>query len=206
MADEPETQWLPPRAPGAEPPADWSKGLPESGPPPPPAPAPSPPAQSGYAAPAPGAQAAHGGQWGSTPSSGSAAPTVTHWPAQPAQAQPAGNGVAVAALVLGVAGLVLFVGLGFGIAFFVNLPCSILAWILGVQGKRKVDRGETSERRGMAHAGMVLGIVGVVAGVLGIVAWVLTFALSDDLRDEFRREFERRYDRSAAPELRGPVA
>ncbi len=102
------------------------------------------------------------------------------------------NSLAMASLVLGIAGLVLFVVPGgFGLAFIFNLPCSILAWVFGVQSKRKVDRGEARGRRSMAHAGMVLGIVGVMLGVLAIVAWVLAFSLDDDLRHRFEDRLNR---------------
>ena len=84
------------------------------------------------------------------------------------------NSAAVAALVLGISGVALTV-LFAGWLFFLALPCSILAWIFGVQGKRKVDRGEVSIQRGMAKAGQVLGIVGVVLGILLIVFWVVLF-------------------------------
>ena len=84
------------------------------------------------------------------------------------------NSAAVAALVLGISGLALTV-LFAGWLFFIALPCSILAWIFGVQGKRKVDRGEVATQRGMAKAGQVLGIVGVVLGILAIVFWVVLF-------------------------------
>lgn len=97
----------------------------------------------------------------------------------------------MASLILGIAGLVLFVfPAGFGLVFVFNLPCSIAAWVMGVRGRRRVDRGETHEHRGMAQAGIVLGIVGVVLGVLAIIGWALAIALSDDVRDELRRGFE----------------
>ena len=91
--------------------------------------------------------------------------------------QPGGgetNSAAVAALVLGISGVALTV-LFAGWLFFLALPCSILAWIFGIQGKRKVDRGEVRTQRGMAKAGQALGIVGVVLGILLIVFWVVLF-------------------------------
>ena len=84
------------------------------------------------------------------------------------------NSAAVAALVLGISGVALTV-LFAGWLFFLALPCSVLAWIFGIQGKRKVDRGEVGTQRGMAKAGQVLGIVGVVLGILLIVLWVVLF-------------------------------
>ena len=102
-----------------------------------------------------------------------------------------GNGAAVASFILGIAGLVMFVfPSGFGLVFVFNLPCSIAAWVLGVRGRRRVDRGETHEHRGRAQAGMILGIVGVVLGVLAIIGWALAIALSQEVRDELRRAFE----------------
>jgi hypothetical protein len=85
------------------------------------------------------------------------------------------NGKAVAAMVLGIVGLFFLVS-GLGIVFFVNLPCSILAWILGVQGKRRVDRGETTKGDGMAKTGLWTGLVGTVLGVLAIVIWIVAIA------------------------------
>jgi hypothetical protein len=59
-----------------------------------------------------------------------------------------------------------------------------------VQGKRKVERGETTERRGMAQAGLALGVVGTIVGGLAIVGWALGFLLSEELRDEFQRQWD----------------
>jgi hypothetical protein len=102
-----------------------------------------------------------------------------------------GNPAAIWSLILGIAGLVMFIfPSGFGLVFIFNLPASIAAWVLGVRGKRRVDSGETHEHRGRAQAGMILGIVGVVIGVLAIIGWALAIALSPDVRDELRRAFE----------------
>ena len=87
------------------------------------------------------------------------------------------NGKAVAAMVLGLVGL-FFLLSGLGIVFFVNLPCSVLAWIFGVQGKRMVDRGETTRGDGMAKAGIWTGVAGTILGVLAIVIWVVAIAAS----------------------------
>jgi uncharacterized membrane protein len=97
----------------------------------------------------------------------------------------------MASLVLGIAGLVLFVFGGFGLAFIFNLPCSVLAWVFGVQAQRKVDRGEVLGRRSMAQTGMVLGIVGVVLGVLAIIAWALAITLDDELQRRLERRLKR---------------
>jgi hypothetical protein len=102
-----------------------------------------------------------------------------------------GNTQAIWSLITGIAGLVLFVfPAGFGLVFVFNLPASIAAWVLGVQGRRRVDTGKTHEHGGKAHAGFVLGVIGVVIGVLAIIGWALAIALSDEVRDELRRAFD----------------
>lgn len=62
------------------------------------------------------------------------------------------NGKGTAALVLGILGLFLF-----------PVIFSVLAIILGVQGKNLADRG-LATNRGAAQAGFVLGIIGLVIG------------------------------------------
>ena len=84
----------------------------------------------------------------------------------------------------------LFVFSGFGLVFILNLPASIMAWVLGVQGRRKVDRGQSDQHRGLAQAGLVLGIVGTVLGVLAIIGWVIAITTSEELRDELRKQLD----------------
>ena len=119
----------------------------------------------------------------------SGAPVAGDHGAAVARTQP-GNTQAVAALVFGIAGIAFLVG-GAGLLFIINLPCSVLAWVFGRAGMRRVDRGETTAHRGLAQAGMILGVVGTVVGVLAVAAWALGFVFSDELRDQFRREWER---------------
>jgi hypothetical protein len=190
-----EIEWLPPAPEGEEPPRfdpatpdplppappppPYVQAPPPAGPPvhPPQPPGPPPPAPQGppvHQPPPPPA-------WQQTPS----AP----WPH--AYGKPPGNSQAVWSLILGVAGLVAFVfPAGFGLVFIFNLPASIAAWVLGIQGRRRVDRGQTHEHRRRAQAGIVLGIIGVIIGVLAIVGWTLAIIFSDEVRDELRRSIE----------------
>ena len=78
-------------------------------------------------------------------------------------------------MVLGIAGLALWAS-SLGLLFFLNFPCSILAWRFGVEGRRRVLAGETAAGEGPAKAGVALGIMGVV-GMLALLWW-LWFALS----------------------------
>jgi Domain of unknown function (DUF4190) len=179
MSEDAQSEWLPPQAPGAAPPRRW-ESMPD---------APEAPAAPTAPEPGPPAVTAAPESWHGV---ADAAPQPPGWgPAAPVAARPAGNGLAVASLILGIAGLVLFFVSGFGLIFVLNLPCSVLAWILGVQGKRKIDRGETTERRGMAQAGIALGVVGTIVGGLAIIGWALGFTFSEELRDEFQREWDK---------------
>lgn len=87
--------------------------------------------------------------------------------------------------MLGITGLVIFLG---GIVFFpllISLPCAIAAIVTGRAGMRKVDRGETERNRGLAQAGFISGIAGTILSVLGIVAWILLIALFGEFSTTF---------------------
>jgi len=76
---------------------------------------------------------------------------------------PPADGQAVAALVLGILGLV-----------FCPIVCSIIAIALGKTSQRKIESsGGTLGGLGMAKAGWVLGIIGLVIGLL----WIVFFGL-----------------------------
>jgi hypothetical protein len=114
---------------------------PERGPTPPPAPPPAPPAY---------------GQ----PSTGSAY-----------QSGQRTNGLAIAALVLGIAGLV----------FYICGVASILALVFGYMAKGQIDRApETQGGRGMAIAGIIMGWIGVAILVIFWVVIIIVAATTDD--------------------------
>jgi hypothetical protein len=180
MGDEERVEWLPPQAEGAHPAPRFDPDAPDPLTMPPPSPPPAAP-------PAP---------YPPPPSQQYPPPTGQPWPQPPRG--PRRNTAAAISLVSGIAGLVVFVfPAGFGLVFIFNLPCSILAWVYGVRGRRAVDRGYTHERRGMAQAGLVLGIVGTVLGVLAIIGWAVAFALSEELRRELERQIEESSEPSA---------
>lgn len=178
----PPPQQAPPPQP--QPPA-YAPPAPAYQPPAPPQPYPAPPPQ-------PTVQGGGGTLW-LRPESGvqpvqSPAPPASYIGAPVAQPYPAyplaptgpvepDNGKAVASMVLGIVGLFFLVS-GLGIIAPVNLTCSILAWIFGVQGKRKVDQGITTKGDGMAKAGFWTGLVGTILGVLAIVIWIVAIAAS----------------------------
>ena len=77
------------------------------------------------------------------------------------QAPVSENGMGMAALVLGILGLVVCLGLS------ILLP--LLATIFGALGRRKAQAGLASNL-GQATAGLIMGIIGLAIGVL---YWVL---------------------------------
>jgi hypothetical protein len=101
-----------------------------------------------------------------------------------APVQRPGNGLAVAALVLGLIAIVLFC------FWWVSIPCAVLAIIFGALGKGKANRGASGG--GMAIAGIVLGIIAlalaifVVAGVLAM----LGLGTNESFWQGFQKGFE----------------
>ena len=79
------------------------------------------------------------------------------------QHQQQGNGMAVAAMVLGIVGLVLFW------VPFLGLICALLGAILGFTGLSKANK-LGGKGKGMAIAGIVTGIVGTLIGAWYIYA------------------------------------
>ncbi|MFI9719588.1 DUF4190 domain-containing protein [Streptomyces sp. NPDC052396] len=75
------------------------------------------------------------------------------------------NGFGVAALVLGILGLVLSMTVLFGVVL------GVLALVFGVIGRAKAARGEATNQ-GQALAGLILGGVALVASALFVVLYV----------------------------------
>ena len=73
-------------------------------------------------------------------------------------------GLAIASMVLGIVGLVTFC------IWFITIPCSLLAIILGTVAMRKI-KSHKLKGQGMAIAGLVCGII-------AMVVWVLIFGVA----------------------------
>ena len=99
-----------------------------------------------------------------------------------------GNGFAVAALVLGIIGVL--TGL-IPLLFFIVVPCGVLAFIFGLLGRRAAKRSPDRPRRGQATAGVVLGLV---AAVLGVVGFVIVGNVINDAADSLGRAAPSSYD------------
>lgn len=90
-------------------------------------------------------------------------------------AAPRSNGMATAALVLGIAACVFFW------TVFGGIVLGLLGLILGVIAARRA-RGPHGRHRGMAVAGAVLGALGLIASSV-IVAIGVSFLTSDSFKD-----------------------
>jgi hypothetical protein len=154
--------WLPPHAPGGEPPPQFEAAPPE------PEPQPQLQPQAELAA------------WGAT----------AERPPYARPAPEPRNGLATTSLVLSVLALLVLLP-SFGLLLPLSLPLSIAGWVTGTFGRRQVAEGYTKTGDGIAHAGVVLGIVGVVLGVVAAIVWGILFGSGLDL-EEFRRNLEER--------------
>lgn len=124
-------------------------------------------------------------------------PQQHHRPGGPAQP---GNGIALAAMVVGIVGAVFGTILGFfAITAVIAVILGILAIIFGIIGRRRADANPAVGRKGMGTAGLILGIVSLIGGLL----WVVAFgALVDDANnnlDEFNQELEELEEQSTTP-------
>ena len=93
------------------------------------------------------------------------------YPSAPQAPAQGGSGMAIAALVLSIVSLVLFC------IWFVSIPCAIVAIVLGIVARGKAGRGEASGK-GMATAGMVIGIITIALVVILVITggWAKKFA------------------------------
>lgn len=116
--------------------------------------------------------------------------------------RPGGNGVAIAALIVGLLALIVLV-LSLGTLFPVSLVLGIGAVVLGVIGRRKANRGAGPSGRRGGHGGKALaGLwLGVLTALLSIALPVIAIAaLSGD--SDLRRSVE---DLTRGEEIEQPV-
>ena len=93
-------------------------------------------------------------------------PPQQYAPQPPMAAAEPPKGMATAALVLGIVGLVLSIIPW--CTWVIGVPCDILAIIFGAVTISKVRSGEATGE-GMAKAGLVCGIVGILAVIMWVV-------------------------------------
>jgi hypothetical protein len=216
--DEPlSSGWLPPRAPGSNPPPRFRRPRPEVEPDRPdvaglppredaPSGLPGPEDESvrGWAPPTPARGELGPVEWNPSVAGSWTTPRIRppeSPPAQPAliQAPGAANGLATASLVLGIMGLAVLV-ITLGLGTLISLPLSIAAWICAHRARGRIKRGETTTGVGSARAGRILAIIGVALGVAALIVWSALEAAGytiDDLRESIERELERQRSRGS---------
>ena len=77
-----------------------------------------------------------------------------------------GNGAAVAAMICGIVGVVL------GLIPILGIPAlalGLIALVLGIVGRKHVKRDPNRGHKGMATAGVILGLLAGGLGIAGIV-------------------------------------
>jgi hypothetical protein len=163
MSDEPSVHgWLPPRAPGGEPPPRFEPAPPE---PPPPAPS----WQAPSAKPQP------------------PAPEQRTWePTLVPSARPEGQGLAIGAIVLGVLSVGLLL-MSLGTSFLFSMPMSGAAWAFGARARQRAPEGGSAQAA--VVIGMVGVGLAAAAAVIWIVLFSAGFTL-EDLRDWLERKLE----------------
>jgi hypothetical protein len=167
MADESEIRgWLPPRAPGAEPPPRFETVLP--------------------AEPEPESEPASSG-WQPPSAEQPRAAEARHWePAPVRTAPPESNGLAISAIVLGVLSVGLLL-MSLGTSFLFSMPMSGAAWAFGARARQR------SPDAGSAQAAVTIGMVGVGLAAAAAVIWIVLFSAGitlEDLRDWLERKLE----------------
>jgi hypothetical protein len=89
------------------------------------------------------------------------------------------NGMAIAALITGILGLVTFWLCGFGGLL------GIVAVVLGVLGLQKAKKEPGEPQKGLAIGGIVTGALAIV---LGAGIFIAVVAFGDDANDDFQRQ------------------
>ena len=82
------------------------------------------------------------------------------------------QGMSIAALVCGILGIV---GSFIPVVTYFTFSLAILGIVFGVKGSKIAK--ETGENKGMATAGLVLGIIGTALGALGIICVACSAAI-----------------------------
>ncbi|WBP84798.1 DUF4190 domain-containing protein [Kitasatospora cathayae] len=108
-------------------------------------------------------------------------PAAPYWPPYPVPAPPPRNGLGVAAMVLGIVGTALSLAV---LLFWLSWLPALLALIFGIIGLGHARRG-VATNRGMALAGVILGITGLVVSVgAGVFVVARVNAVNEERRAE----------------------
>ncbi len=78
------------------------------------------------------------------------------------------NGLAIGALICGILGIV---GSWIPVVCYFTLVLAIVGIVLGVKGRKNAEM--TGNGKGLATAGLVLGIIGTVFGLAGVICAIV---------------------------------
>jgi hypothetical protein len=80
--------------------------------------------------------------------------------------------LAIASLVTGIVGIVIWcIPVG---GWIIGLGSAIAAIVTGAKEKKKIQNGESSAKgKGMATAGLIMGIIAVAFAVLGLISLII---------------------------------
>ena len=76
-----------------------------------------------------------------------------------------------------------------GLSSIVSVGCAGFAIFYSLKGRSRVDQGLTPKHRGLAQAGLIVGIVSLVLALIATAGWIIIFS-SDELLDDLERELE----------------
>lgn len=111
--------------------------------------------------------------------------------AAPPAPQEKPKGMAVAAMVTGIAGLALAV---VPCTWWLGLPVSIVGVVLSLLARSKISAG-VAEGSGLALAGLICGILGAVVGIIYLLV-IMVFVSQvpgafEQIQDELQKEIEK---------------
>lgn len=96
----------------------------------------------------------------------------------PAQQSSQTNGLAIAALVLGILSIPLAFACGAGVLF------GIAGVVLGFLGVKKANEEMGGSGKGLAQAGIVTGVLGILATVAFVLLWAFVWNTAVDNIDD----------------------
>jgi Na+/melibiose symporter-like transporter len=94
------------------------------------------------------------------------------------------NGLAVAALVVGIISLIGIFCFGVGGILF-----GLVAVVLGVLGMKKANAQPGAPQKGLAIGGIVTGALGLLIGIVILVFFVVVGSTADDIQTDFESDF-----------------
>ena len=108
----------------------------------------------------------------------------------------ASQGLAIGALICGIASIVFFC------VWWLSIPLGIVAVVLAVMAKGKIARGEAGGA-GLARAGMICGIIGAVLSLLITILAIVGISMFGDRikqeADRMQREAEQQQRQQQNP-------